>query len=251
MVSDKRGWSAETFFARFTQKLITALASPTPAGTLYEVDMRLRPSGAAGPVAVSLPRFEHYYQGEAETWEFLALTRARVVWATSPNFAAEVTAAIETALRQPRDLAKTLKAVREMRSLMAKERPPSGPWDLKLGPGGLVDVEFAAQALQLRNAQSGGPLSANTAEALDALHRAGLLDEAAYDALHAAWDLQQSLTQVLKLALPENTDPSKEPPKFRALLARAAGTKDFRILAAELKRVQAAAHTAFRAAASS
>jgi glutamate-ammonia-ligase adenylyltransferase len=247
VMSEKRGWSAETFFARFTQKLITALSSPTPAGTLYEVDMRLRPSGAAGPVAVSLPRLEHYYEDEAETWEFLALTRARVVWATSPAFAGQVAAAIETALRQPRDLPATLKEVREMRALMARERPPSGPWDLKLGPGGLVDVEFAAQALQLRHAASGGPLAANTAEALAALHAAGLLDAGLYRDLHAAWDLQQSLTQVMKLALPDNADPAREPPKFRALLARAGGAKEFRGLAAALKRAQAAANAAYRA----
>ena len=83
-----KGWAGETFFARFTQRLIAALSAPTPEGGLYEVDMRLRPSGSQGPVAVSQAAFESYYAGEAETWEFLALTRARVVWASSPTFAA-------------------------------------------------------------------------------------------------------------------------------------------------------------------
>ena len=246
--SANRGWGAETVYARFTQRLITALSAQTGAGGLYEVDMRLRPSGAAGPVAVSLARLESYYAGEAETWEFLALSRARVVWATSPAFAAVVTGVIETALRQPRDAARTLKDVREMRALMAKERPASGAWDLKLGPGGLVDIEFAAQTLQLLNAGMGGPLAVNTADALARLHAAGLFDADKVGALEEAWTLQQGLTQVLKLALPGDADPAQEPPKFRALLARAGDAKDFRGLVAKLKRIQAAAHVAFKAA---
>jgi len=213
--------------------------------------MRLRPSGSAGPVAVSLPRLEKYYAGEAETWEFLALTRARVVWATSPAFAAAVSGAIERALRQPRDRAATLKDVREMRALMARERPPSGPWDLKLSPGGLVDIEFAAQALQLLHAPSGGPLSANTADALERIQVAGLFDPAQIAALEAGWTLQQALTQVMKLALPDDADPAKEPPTFQALLARAGGARDFRALVTRLRKAQAAARGAFMGAVSS
>ena len=128
-VSAKKGWSAETFFARFTQRLIAALSAPTAEGGLYEVDMRLRPSGTAGPVAVSQAAFESYYAGEAETWEFLALTRARVVWASSDAFAWEAAEAIEVALRRPRDPIKTAKAVRDMRGLDRQgdcRRPDSG-----------------------------------------------------------------------------------------------------------------------------
>ena len=248
VVSSKRGWGAETFFARFTQRMITALSAKTAAGDLYEVDMRLRPSGSSGPVAVSLPRLEGYYAGEAETWEFLALTRARVVWATSPEFAAEVGRAIETGLRKPRDRRTTLADVRAMRALMAKEKPPSGPWDLKLCSGGLVDIEFAAQALQLIYAPEGGPLASNTGEALERLGAAGLFDPARLADLQSAWMLQQELTQVMKLALPDNADPAQEPPKFRALMSRAAGARDFRSLVAQLKKAQVAANAAFKAA---
>src|SRR6185436_9144161 len=141
---------------------------------LYEVDMQLRPSGTKGPVAVSFAAFEDYYEAEAETWELLALTRARIAWATSPGFAAEAAAAIEGALRRPRNRAKLAHDVREMRDLMARERPPKGDWDLKLGEGGLVDIEFAAQFLQLAHAADGGPLRQNTGEALAALRAAGL-----------------------------------------------------------------------------
>ena len=240
-----KGWTADTFFARFTQRLIAALSAQTGEGGLYEVDMRLRPSGTSGPVAVSLAAFEHYYAGEAETWEFLAMTRARVVWASSEAFAQAVSADIAAALRRPRDPAATAKDVREMRALMHRERPASGVWDMKLSPGGLVDVEFAAQYLQLIHAAGGGPLRPHTNDALLAMGGAGLADPRAISALTAAWRLQQDLSQVLKLAFDEDVDPAGEPKGFRDRLARAGGVRRFADLAARLAKVRAGALKAF------
>ncbi|HEX2561350.1 MAG TPA: glutamine-synthetase adenylyltransferase, partial [Phenylobacterium sp.] len=168
-------WSADVFFSRFTQRLIAALSTPTTEGPLYEVDMQLRPSGTKGPVAVSFRAFENYYEGgEADTWELLALTRGRIVWASSEAFAEDAAGAIEQALRRPREAKRIAGDVREMRELLERERPPKHDWDLKLSPGGLVDVEFAAQHLQLVHAADGGPLRQNTAEALAAFREAGL-----------------------------------------------------------------------------
>lgn len=246
-MSEVKGWDASTFYGRFTQRLIAALSSPTAEGTLYEVDMQLRPSGTKGPVAVSMAAFQPYYQGEAETWELLALTRARVVWASSEAFAAEAEAAIGDALRRPRDRAATAKDVREMRALLERERPPKGDWDLKLSPGGLVDIEFAAQFLQLSHAAEGGPLSPNTAEALTAFRELRLAEAEPLDALIDAWRLQQDLTQLLKVALEENADPSEEPKAFRALLARAGGVREFRGLKKKLGEAQARARKAYQA----
>ncbi len=242
-VSTIKGWSADVFYGRFTQRLIAALSTPTAEGGLYEVDMQLRPSGTKGPVAVSFAAFEDYYEREAETWELLALTRARVVWSSSPAFAADAVQAIETALRRPRDCKRTAADVREMRALMAQERPPKGDWDLKLSPGGLVDIEFAAQFLQLANAAEGGPLRQNTAEALAAFD--GLAPAGALAALRKAWTLQQDLTQLLKVALGDNGDPTEEPKAFRALLARAGGARDFRSLTTRLETARKAAHQAY------
>ncbi|MBS0363922.1 MAG: bifunctional [glutamine synthetase] adenylyltransferase/[glutamine synthetase]-adenylyl-L-tyrosine phosphorylase [Proteobacteria bacterium] len=244
-MSEVKGWDAATFFGRFTQRLIAALSTPTAQGGLYEVDMQLRPSGTKGPVAVSFTAFGDYYAAEAETWELLALTRARVVWATSDAFAADAARAIEAALRRPRDRARTALDVREMRDLMARERPPKGEWDLKLGPGGLVDIEFAAQFLQLVHAADAGPLEPNTAAALSALAAAGLAPEGPVRDLEAAWRLQQDLTQLLKVALGDNPDPASEPAAFRALLARAGAARDFRQLKTRLATAQAAAHRAY------
>jgi len=242
--SASKGWSADTFYARFTQRLVAALSAPTAAGALYAVDLQLRPSGTQGPVAVSLSAFEPYYRADAETWELLALTRARVAWAASPAFAARASAAIEAALRQPRDAKKTAADVRAMRALMRRERPPFGPWDLKLADGGLVDIEFAAQHLQIVGAANDGPLEVNTGEALRALRDAGAAPAADLDALLKAWRLQQALSQLLKLALEDGVDPAAEPARFRAILAKAAGARGFERLQATLAREQSAAHEA-------
>jgi glutamate-ammonia-ligase adenylyltransferase len=245
--SKLKGWAAETFYARFTQRLLAALWAPTAEGPLYEVDLRLRPSGTQGPVAVSLNAFQDYYSREAETWEYLALTRARVVWSSSPAFAQVGEQAIAAALRRPRDAARTARDVKAMRALMDKERPAKGFWDLKLARGGLVDIEFAAQFLQIVHAAAGGPLRVHTGEALAALREAGLAPEAAARDLEAAWTLQQDLSQVLKVALPEAEDPSQEPEALRALLAKAGHAESFAALTETLKADKAAARRGYEA----
>jgi glutamate-ammonia-ligase adenylyltransferase len=190
--------------------------------------------------------FESYYlSGEAETWEFLAMTRARVVWSTSPAFADDAARTVDRALRRPRP--ENLAAdVLSMRDLMTEERPASGFWDLKLSPGGLVDIEFAAQHLQLAHADAGGPLRQNTGEALRAFVVSRLAPPGPIESLHAAWVMQQSLSQLLKVALDDRDDPDKEPKAFRALLARAGGARDFRALKTQLAAARTAAHQAFQ-----
>jgi glutamate-ammonia-ligase adenylyltransferase len=244
-MSAVKGWSADVFYARFTQRLTSALSAPTGEGTLYEVDLKLRPSGTKGPVAVSFAAFEDYYEREAETWELLALTRARVVWASSPAFQARAEGAIEAALRRPRDWARTAADVVEMRELMERERPGKGDWDLKLDPGGLVDIEFAAQFLQLAHAAAGGPLAQNTGEALFALRVAGLADEGALARLEAAWRLEQDLSQLIKVALEDGHDVEAEPKAFKALMAKAGHVGQFRTLKPKLAKAKAEARAAY------
>jgi len=244
VTSDGAGLTADVFYARFTQRLTAALSVHTAEGGLYEVDLQLRPSGTKGPVAVSLQAFEDYYAAEAETWELLALTRGRLVWASSDTFAQTARIAIEAALRRPRDPAVAAHDVREMRALMAAERPPSSAWDMKLSDGGLVDIEFAAQFLQIVNAATGGPLRPNTGEALECL--AGRAPAQALAALTDAWRLQQALSQLLKIALEDDGDPEKEPKALRALLAKAGEARDFRALKAKLAAARRAALAASR-----
>jgi glutamate-ammonia-ligase adenylyltransferase len=244
-MSDLKGWSAETFFIRFTQRFVSALSAPTAEGPLYEVDLQLRPSGTAGPVAVSLKAFEAYYDGEAETWEFLALTRARVVWASSPEVRDRAAQAIDAALRRPRDPRKTAADVRDMRELMRRERPPRGGWDLKLADGGMVDIEFAAQYLQVVLAAQGGPLDPNTDSVLAALSARAAAAADAMAWLRSAWTLQQNLSQVLKVALGDGADPETEPARFQGILAKAGGARSFAALRDKLAKAQSAAHAAY------
>ena len=243
--SAAKGWSASTFYARFTQRLVAALSAPTAAGTLYEVDLQLRPSGTAGPVAVSTAAFESYYAGEAETWERLALSRARVAWASSPGFARRAAEAIDEVLRRPRSASSTARDVLDMRALMAAERPPQGFWDLKLGEGGLVDIEFTAQHLQLIHAADGGPLRQNTGEALEALAAAYPARAAMLESVLRAWRQQQHLSQLLKIALDDGQSPEDEPPAFRTLLAKAGGARTFSALKTRLAAARRTAHAAF------
>ena len=243
--SEEKQWSAETFFARFTQRLVAALSAPTAEGGLYAVDLQLRPSGTKGPVAVSLAAFEAYYLAEAEVWELLALTRARVVWATSPRFMTIVEEAIETALRRPRQAGATAGDAWSMRELMRKERPASGFWDMKLSHGGLVDIEFCAQFLQLIGAPGGGPLRQNTLGALSALSAAGAASERDLQALARAYRLQQSLSQLLKVALEEGAEPLSEAKGLRALIASAADVDRFSAVKPKLSVAREAVRRVF------
>ena len=162
------------YFARAAQALVAALTVPTRDGKLFEVDMRLRPSGGKGPVAVSLSAFERYHRESAWTWERLALTRARVV-AGPARLRARVAGAIATALAQG-DPAAVLPDTLAMRRRLLAETPHPGAWDVKHRRGGLMEVEFIAQALQLRGACAGAR-SPVTRVALARLAQAGLLAE--------------------------------------------------------------------------
>ncbi len=147
----KRSLYGAQYFARLTQRLINALTAQTNYGALYQVDMRLRPSGRAGPLATQIGGFTSYQETEAWTWEHMALTRARVVSA-SPAFGARVEKVIRDILQRPRDAALIAGDVVEMRGAIAKEKGDGERWDLKYAAGGLVDIEFIAQYLQLVHA---------------------------------------------------------------------------------------------------
>ncbi len=172
------------YYIRAAHALVGALTSQGREGPLYAVDMRLRPSGSKGPVAVSLAGFVRYHAAEAWTWERMALTRARVV-AGPPALRARVEAAIRVALGAPGRTAAAergaiiLGDAAAMRSRLERDLPAAGRWDVKHRRGGLMEVEFVAQALQLVHAaRCDAPLRPNTADALRALVAAGVLDQA-------------------------------------------------------------------------
>ena len=230
--------SPTVYFARLAQRLIAALTTPTGAGTLYEVDMRLRPTGNKGPVAVSLESFAAYHASESWTWEHMALTRGRLV-AGPQALREKVEAEIQRRLTQKRPAADIITDARNMRARMAETFAGRNPWDLKHAPGGLVDIEFIAQTLQLVHAQAQPDiLNTNTVAALFNLKAAGFLAAADADALVTSAGLQHALTQVLRIALDETPDIEEATPGLKALLTRAAGEGSFAATQMRLAQVQ-------------
>jgi [glutamine synthetase] adenylyltransferase / [glutamine synthetase]-adenylyl-L-tyrosine phosphorylase len=230
--------SPTLYFARLAQRLIAALTTATAAGTLYEVDMRLRPTGNKGPVAVSLKSFAEYHASESWTWEHMALTRARLV-AGPRALQARVAAEIRRRLVEPRAAAAIIADARDMRGRMAETFPGINPWDLKYAPGGLVDIEFIAQTLQLVHAPAQPEiLNTNTVAALYNLKAAGFLAAADAGTLIESAGLQHALTQVLRIALSETLRVEEATPGLKALLIRAAGWNDFAQVEARLSDLQ-------------
>jgi len=226
------------YFARLTQRLINALTAQTNYGALYQVDMRLRPSGRAGPLATQIEGFRDYQETEAWTWEHMALTRARVVSA-SPDFAARVESVIHEILTRPRDAEQIAGDVVEMRSAIAKEKGDSDRWDLKYAVGGLVDIEFIAQYLQLVHANALPEiLDTSTARVLDKAWTLRVIAAEDAEVLRAAVQLYHDLTQLLRLCLPGAFDPKTAGAGLMRLLARAADVPDFAALDATLVETQ-------------
>ncbi|MEZ5900718.1 MAG: bifunctional [glutamine synthetase] adenylyltransferase/[glutamine synthetase]-adenylyl-L-tyrosine phosphorylase [Hyphomicrobiaceae bacterium] len=223
------------YYTRVTQRLITALSAPTAEGTLYEVDMRLRPSGQKGPVATKLSGFVSYQISEAWTWEHMAMTRARVI-AGDADVVNRVQEAILEVLKAPRDREKVATDVREMRERIASEKGTDKIWNLKQVRGGLVDLEFIAQYLQLVGAAKHPEiLDQNTLIALDKLSRAGALSTADAADLISSGRLLHDLTQIVRLSLDQAFDPKNAPAGLKALLARAVEKPDFEAVENDLK----------------
>ena len=239
------GLPAPEFYTRVTQRLISALSAPTEEGALYEIDTKLRPSGSKGPVAVRLSSFERYYAEEAWTWEMQALTRLRPA-AGDAALGAKVSEIARAALARPRDNAKTLAEVADMRALMDRERAGKSMWDLKLAPGGFVDIEFIAQALQL-TARDSAVLSANTGQALEALAAAGALTNAQHERLRQAWMIWSDLQQNLRVCVSGNLAPDEAAKPLLDKIAALVGAENFEAAQARVNALQQAVRTDFEA----
>ncbi|MFG1298619.1 bifunctional [glutamine synthetase] adenylyltransferase/[glutamine synthetase]-adenylyl-L-tyrosine phosphorylase [Xanthobacter sp. V3C-3] len=226
------------YFARFTQRLITALTSLTNAGKLYDVDLRLRPSGRSGPLATRLGSFAAYQREEAWTWEHMALTRARII-AAAPAFADRVGEVVCAVMAQPRDARRLAGDILDMRQAIAAEKGEDDKWNLKHAAGGQVDVEFLAQYLVLAHAHAHPQIvDTATARVLSIAEELGLLGKEDAHVLTRACRLYQNLTQVLRLAVDAHVVPADASPALRALLARAGEMPDFAILDADLTDTQ-------------
>jgi len=229
-----------TLAARFVQRLVAALSAPTEEGTLYEVDLQLRPSGKAGPVAVRLSSFERYYREEAWTWEFMALTRIRPV-AGDADLGRRIIELGREALRLKSSDPKITEDVADMRQRMARERKARSRWDLKLAPGGLVDIEFIIQHAILKSAADApGAVQPSSLDAVKALAAASRLAPAEAATLLEGLTFQLHLQQALRIASGDQFDPAAASEGLRRWLANHMGLKEFLALDARLSQIQTA-----------
>ncbi|MBB5571915.1 MULTISPECIES: bifunctional [glutamine synthetase] adenylyltransferase/[glutamine synthetase]-adenylyl-L-tyrosine phosphorylase [Rhizobium] len=238
---------ATRYFTRITQRLMAALSAPTAEGVLYEVDMRLRPSGNKGPVATRINSFEKYQRGEAWTWEHMALSRARLICGDE-DLVLNAERIIGEVLSAKRDIPKIAKDVTEMRGLIEEEKPPVSIWDLKLIPGGLIDIEFIAQYLRLIAPARGVGIDANGLSTGEALKLLGgsLMDRNDLDLALEALHLYTELSQLIRLCVDGPFDPEKAPSGLIELVCRAGDCPDIKTLEAELKRLSKAVRKVFQ-----
>ncbi|MCB1470785.1 MAG: bifunctional [glutamine synthetase] adenylyltransferase/[glutamine synthetase]-adenylyl-L-tyrosine phosphorylase, partial [Rhizobiaceae bacterium] len=221
------------YYARLTQRLIAAVSAPTAEGTLYELDLRLRPSGNKGPVATHIEAFRKYQREEAWTWEQMALTRARPV-AGDQTLARAIDAEIVAVFEKKRQFSKIAQDAVEMRALIEEEKPPKDFWDIKLTPGGLIDLEFIAQVARLTGKLENMTPTTSTAQTLRNLAPSFASDQVRSD-LVDAYSLYLALTQMIRLCLIGPFDRDDVPKGLADLLLRVADLPDFSVLEAHLQ----------------
>ena len=228
--------AARPYFARLTQAMVTALTAQMPEGRLYEVDMRLRPSGRQGPVATSIEGFRSYQMEEAWTWEHLALTRARVL-AGDAGLAEDVEAVRRAVLAAKAGGGSVLADVAAMRGRLQAAKPAAGSWEAKNGAGRLMDIELLAQTAALRAADPARQVERQ----IHAGVKSGFLslsdERILLDAYRVMWRLQAGARLL--------TDGTLELDRLgeggRAFLVRETGAEDGAALTARLEAAAEAA----------
>lgn len=215
------------WFTRVSQRYITAISSLTSEGLLYEVDMRLRPSGNSGAVAVPLSAYATYMRQDAWIWELMAATRARVI--TGPDsLVADLRQVLHEVVTRKQDIEDLRGRVRDMRGKIMAHHGTSNIWSVKHVRGGLVDLEFMVQYLILANANRFPEIvSGNVATALRRLGERDLLQGADTATLVQAHADLQGTQSLLRLCFSGKFNEDAASPDFRILLARLMGTDSF------------------------
>lgn len=233
-----RPLATRAYYARLTQALVTALSAQMAEGRLYEVDMRLRPSGRAGPVATSLDAYAAYQRDEAWTWEHLALTRARPL-VGPPALMEEVETLRRAVLAEKSGGAAIVADVADMRARLRDAKPGDGVWDAKLGPGRLQDIELLAQTAALL---AGDP-ARRVEQQLRTGLRTGFLSREEEGALLSAYRLFWRVQAGGRLITGKPFDPGEAGEGARAFLLRETEEPDLDSLSARILRLaeQAAA----------
>lgn len=223
------------YFIRLTQRLVAAISAPTAEGVLYETDMRLRPSGNAGPLATSLRGFERYQLEDAWTWEHMALSRARVVFADG-GLGNRISTVIEDVLAVPIVHEKVVADVVDMRERLLRERPAKSAWDIKLASGGLIDLEFIAQFAQLAFGRELGVPQAPPLNVIRALETSGKLENSVeLERTHRLYNVVLQLTAACQIEAMKTENWSDG---FVELLIRTANFPSLQLLEEELEVCQ-------------
>jgi glutamate-ammonia-ligase adenylyltransferase len=240
-----RPLDAVTWHQRLAQRLVTALTAPTRRGTLHEVDLRLRPAGRKGPIAVRLSSFQAYQSTEAETWEHMALTKARLV-AGDAELGLRAMDSVGAIIARERPGARLRRDIREMRALIAQSKGDDDGWNLKLAKGGLTDIDFIAEALVLEHAHHHTELAETPADAVFAVAaRLGLIADAERDVLEDAQRLMNDVTHWQRLTIDGAFEPDSVHAPVMRLIARAANAPDRSALEARLAEARASVRAIF------
>ncbi len=218
------------FAARMTKRLIRYMTATTEDGPLYDVDMALRPSGGAGPITVSQKAFDLYYLDQAWTWEYMALTRARVVAASSEAYKADLSSRISDVLQTAGAEEKIKADILDMRKRLWAEKPARSTWDIKRVRGGRIDLEFIVQGLSLIAARQGLPVTGHIRDALQPLKGAGYLTSKECSNLTAAYDFLEGLRQCFAICLDGIFDESAATDRLKEHLCYVVGESDFEAL---------------------
>ncbi|MCV2880901.1 bifunctional [glutamine synthetase] adenylyltransferase/[glutamine synthetase]-adenylyl-L-tyrosine phosphorylase [Actibacterium sp. XHP0104] len=222
----RRPLASRAYYARLTQALVTALSAPMAEGKLYEVDMRLRPSGNQGPVATSFAAFQSYQRDEAWVWEHLALTRARAV-AGAADLAQEIEDFRRQLLVEKGDKNKIVDGIVDMRARLAEAKPSKGDWDAKQGAGGGQDIELIASAAALMVAS---PATRVVTQLRDGAAGSGWIGAEDAEALSAAYELFRKVEIAAKLLTAKPFDPEAMDEGARAFFLSATGAERVRDL---------------------
>lgn len=239
----KKPLSLSVYFGRLSQRIVNAISALTSNGRLDEVDLRLRPNGNAGPIAVSLTTFQNYYQESAWTWEFMALTRARPVW-TNAEFDRKMSQEISRILHKDWDLEVLKGDILHMRGRIEKEHPNVQFWNIKHSRGGLTDIEFIIQYLLLKHYPA---LPQNQEidliSRIQALYHCQAISSDEQDVLSKAYKLMVKLQAILRLTLGADKAATQNrttlPAGLQKILISHTNSADFAMLEKEVAEIRA------------
>jgi glutamate-ammonia-ligase adenylyltransferase len=222
------GMTVSEFFSKVAEKTISYLSTLTREGLVFRVDTRLRPTGSKGPLVQSIDAFKSYYASKAETWERQALLRTRFV-AGDRNVGEDFINVLQDLLYQDRERAVLAHDILSMRKRMEEEigKESATSYNIKQGAGGLVDIEFIVQYLQLLHGKRHRWVRVpGTYNALRALWKEKLLSSDDYPVLARAYQFIRQLESRMRIVSNQATSILSKDPKKLHLLARRMGYTD-------------------------